>query len=206
MEVPLSEAIAGHQRMKDYTRKTAELARHREEAEASRDRYAAGLEMLLVGLQRAGMGPDQLQAIAAEYQGVKAQITQEITAAQAEAVQEGQVKLREAYGWEDEAEWSEARDRLRSYAHDLGYSDDQLSNVTDHRLFGVLEKARRYDAARAEAGDIKRTKRRKSGTLRPGVTGSRSSKRPSEARQRLRQTGRVDDAAAALEGILGDAD
>lgn len=210
VEIPLSEALQGYQRQKDYTRKTQELAEKRGELEQTQEQYAQQLELLAVTLGK-NLSPEQQQSLVQEYNRVVGQIHGRTREAVTETVEGEAAKLRESFGWEEEAEWEEARSNLRSYAHELGFEDEELNRVTDSRLLTVLEKARRYDAAQAEGAEVlDRSRRRSAGrTLRPGTgAGTRSrrsgreAKKAAKARERVKKTGRMDDAAKALEGII----
>lgn len=203
IEVPLSEAVNGYQRQSDYTRSKQELAEHRQEAEQLRDAYAERLEMLAVTLGK-NLTPQQQQAVAAEYQRVKQQAAAQEQATTAQVVEAEQDKLRESFGWEDESEWDEARGRLREYAHELGYSDEELSSVRDHRLLGVLERARRYEEVQRKGSEIQeQAKQQKSPTLQPGTrAGQRKPSNAQAARERLKRTGSKEDGVEAIVGLL----
>lgn len=205
VEVPLSEAVNGYQRQSDYTRGKQELAETREETEQLRDAYAERLEMLAVTLGQ-NLTPQQQQAVATEYQRVKQQASAQEQATTAQVVEAEQGKLRESFGWEDESEWDEARGQLREYAHDLGYSDEELSSVRDHRLLGVLERARRYEEAQRKGSEIReQAKQQKSSTLQPGTrAGQRKPGNAQAARERLKRTGSKEAGVEVLTGILAE--
>lgn len=206
MEVTLEEAVAGYQRHADYTRKTEEVARTREEAESMREQYAGALEMVMTTLGNA-LSPEEQQAVVQQYAGIRQQLAQEVQAHRAQAIPQETAALEEALGWDDPEESQEGRRQIREYCRELGFEDDQINQVADHRVFLLAEKARRYDEIQArseEAQKAARANRRKGRNLKPGVTGSQKLRRPepSAARERLRRTGRVDDAAAVLDSIL----
>lgn len=57
-----------------------------------------------------------------------------------------QQKLHEAMpDWKDPSKFADANRALRSYGEKLGYTQQELDSVVDHRALVVLEKARRYD-------------------------------------------------------------
>lgn len=140
-----------------------------------------------------------------EYNRVVGELQGQTQEEMAEVVQQGRQQLREEFGWTEDSEWNEARERLREYAiEDLGFTHEELSRVTDPRLLSVLEKARRVD----EVGADLRERREASKTLKPGdrnpgrTPSSRSRKGAAEAKERVRKTGRLRDGAKAIEGIL----
>lgn len=110
--------------------------------------------------------------------------------------------------WHD-AEVSKAeQSRLYDYAQSaLGFSDEEIKQIVDHRAFVVMRKAMLFDEL--EAGGKKATKGgKKAATLKPGTRRRRrkagGAKRRSASRQRLKQSGSVRDAETALFDLLGD--
>lgn len=206
-ELPLSEAVRGYQRTKDYTRKTEELAAERREVESTGERYAQALEMIGVTLGDK-LSPAQQKELVSEYQRVVGQVA-EASRPDPAALEEERGKLKQQFGWDEDPEaWEEAKDNLARYAtEDLGFSEEALASVHDHRLMTILEESRRYRQLKGEASELS-DKARKGSTARkmkPGTTGSgkKSRDQGSDALQRLQRTGSVDDAAEVLEGLLG---
>lgn len=206
-EVPLSEALNGYTRQADYTRKTQQLAERRQELEGALEASAVRLQAL-DNIFAQAMTPQQLQQVGAAYQRVLAErAALEAHHLETEVLPAEHKALADALGWESEDDVSEGKARLAEAAISQGFDPDDLSNVTDHPLLVLLDKAARYDEMQAQMEDSKasaRSKRRKGRNLKPGTTGSQK-RRPSklsEARQRVRRTGRVEDAAAALDSIL----
>jgi len=206
--VPLSEAVSGYQRQEVFTRKTQELAEERQEIESVLEHSAARLE-ILDGLFQQNLSPEQRQAIGQAYQRVKAEQAALHAYEAQQRLPEEAALLAEKLGWESEEDAKAAKTKLANAATEYGFDPSDLENVTDHRLMLLLHDAAQYREMQSrseEAKDVARSKRRKSKTLNPGTTGSQK-RRPaklSEARKRLAQTGRVDDAAAALDSILPD--
>lgn len=110
-------------------------------------------------------------------------------------------------------EWSKPevaqaeKQKLIEWGQKVGYSPEELNSVLDHRALVVARKAMLYDemmakqkAMRPAAPAVK---------VKPAMPGSAATK-PSRAseiarsKQRLAQTGRVQDAAAVIESLLGD--
>jgi hypothetical protein len=87
----------------------------------------------------------------------------------------------------------------------VGYSDEELNNILDHRALITLRNAWRYDVL--TNGDKVRAAKSKIGSAIPGnkETSRRVRSRKQKAmRQKLRDTGKVDDAAALFGELLAD--
>lgn len=107
----------------------------------------------------------------------------------------------------DEEKAATARKRLREYARDtVGYSDEELSRLSDHRAVVLFDKARKYDELVSKRGKVKPEKGKGAPkTAKPGNTrsGSNASKRAvKQSRERLANSGSLDDAAALIMNSL----
>jgi len=98
--------------------------------------------------------------------------------------------------WKDQAKWTEARGQLREYGQKVGYSEEELNAATDPRAILVLEKARRWDALQANRPQPQKAAAPK--PMRPGTPASSPRKQTDvmKVKQRLKSSGRVEDAAA----------
>lgn len=98
--------------------------------------------------------------------------------------------------WKDQAKWTEARGKLREYGQKVGYSEDELNAALDPRAILVLEKARRWDSLQANRPQPQKAAAPK--PMRPGTLNSSPRKQTDvlKANQRLKSSGRVEDAAA----------
>lgn len=98
--------------------------------------------------------------------------------------------------WKDQAKWTEARNQLRDYGRQVGYSDDELNAALDPRAIIVLDKARRWDALQANRPQPQKATAPK--PMRPGTPASSPRKQTEvlKVKQRLKSSGSVDDAAA----------
>lgn len=110
-------------------------------------------------------------------------------------------------GWSESPEKAkEDFDAILKYGKSLGYTDEQLGGVTDHRLFIFLNKARKWDAAQKKGKGTKAPLTPKS--AKPGsAVGEVSTKKRKQgefarAKQRAAKTGRISDAASAISHIL----
>lgn len=103
------------------------------------------------------------------------------------------------------------RNKLASYAKGTyGFSDEDLSNVYDHRVLVLLRKAMLWDELQSQTKPdaLKKVKKKAKDpkVLKPGSPKPRdnhSGKAAKAHMDRLTRTGRVDDAAAALLNMPG---
>ena len=106
--------------------------------------------------------------------------------------------------WADDGKRRELGSKLRDYAMSEGYSQEELSNLYDHRAVLMLNKAMKYDAL--QSSDIRGKKvKNKPKVMRSGkgVQKSEESRTKRKAKmKRLQSTGHVDDAVSILEDMF----
>jgi hypothetical protein len=95
------------------------------------------------------------------------------------------------------------------YAKGLGFSDEDLAHVYDHRLILLLRKAAKHDEMLAKGkAQIEEKKAAAPKVLKPGSrdTAPKPTKnvKAKIALDRLRKSGRATDAAAYIESIMPD--
>lgn len=143
----------------------------------------------------------------AELQRVAAIQQQEMTQAQQRMLEQSNSKLAEVIpNWSDPAKGKALKEDLRAYAKELGFSDDELSQTYDWRAVKAL-----YDGMRGQ----QLAKRMQSAAPpRPAMKGPRAASAGSasvtpgravettRAKQRLAQTGSVDDAANVFLNMM----
>lgn len=148
---------------------------------------------------------EQLQAVTAEQQRVMAQMQQHQVQQLQQVVKQGREKLAEAIpAWKDSQRFEQDRVNLRRYAQEkLGYSEEEISQVYDHRAVIALRKAMLYDQLVAKKpAPVPQNGPR---PLRAGAPQTVPTRRTSEitkGKQRLAQTGRISDAAKLFESLL----
>jgi len=92
---------------------------------------------------------------------------------------------------------------ILNYAKASGYSDEQLSKLYDHKVVVDLYKSMMYDRLMEAKPDAMKKVQAAPKTLKAGTTPQPSkSQQDKKVMQRLKQTGRVADAAAAFERLL----
>lgn len=110
--------------------------------------------------------------------------------------------LQELPEWNDKQVAAAEQVRLREYGLKLGFSEDELANVFDHRAVLTLRKAMLYDDLQKSKVKVKPPSK----SVRPGTTDRTptAKKKMGEAMNRLARTGRKADAAKAFELLIGD--
>lgn len=150
---------------------------------------------------------DRFQKQRSAIKAEREEATRKVAADQAESftrtIEGEKSKLLEALpAWNDADVAKKERAELVDYAKSVGYSDDDISRVYDHRLILLLRDA----AAHRRAEKAKPEVKKKIEQVRVAAPGPKSSRKPvtevTKAKQRLAKTGRVEDAAKAFEQML----
>lgn len=136
------------------------------------------------------------QRIAQQQQAEQQQSLQKHIASEAEKLNASIPELATPKG-------DEVRKQIREYAKSQGWSDQELSSVYDHRAVLTLYKAMKFEQLQKSKPEIQKKvqqapKMLKSGTSAPAT----KSQQEKQVMQRLRQSGKVRDAAAAFERFL----
>lgn len=110
--------------------------------------------------------------------------------------------------WKDPEKQKASKRALAEYARDTyGYTPEQLNQVYDHRILVLFHKAMQFDQLQAKAQGLK--PKGEIETLKPGASkraaGAKGrQKRVQQRADRLRQTGRLADAASLIMEMLPD--
>lgn len=107
--------------------------------------------------------------------------------------------------WRDTAKWKQARDQIREYGRKIGFSDEELAGATDHRAVVALHKAALYDKLMASNRPTPAKADRASSPppVKPTArTANAANNDVTKAKQRLKHSGSVADAAALFEKFL----
>lgn len=93
---------------------------------------------------------------------------------------------------------------IRESAKSYGFSDDELSGVTDPRMVKVLADAMAYQKLQAEKVNVTKKVQGKPPVVKPGAkdTNQAVKVKSKEMRSQLKKTGRMEDAAAIFERML----
>lgn len=217
--------------------KAAEAAQ--EAARAEREQYAARLEQVGAKLEsslpqedwgklRQELPPEEFAARWADHQihlselarvrGELETVQKRIAEDQAQQMQKHLAaeaeKLHAAIpALKDEKTRAEYQKALVEYGREVGFSDDELTAVSDHRALVILDKARQWDAhvkkVAAQKADIERKRVKATATVKPGTPGVSPPRVVTEltrSKQRLAKTGRREDAARTLELAMAAAE
>jgi hypothetical protein len=149
--------------------------------------------------------------VRAERERLQQEQLQEAQAQHAQAVAEASQKLVEAIPeWKDETKRKAGQEAVRAYAHELGFTDQQLAQVADHRIFLLFRKSMLLDQAATKGKEIMgKAKAKPAQTLQPGKPRGHKATATTATREkinRLKSSGSVKDAAAVFHDLLGDAD
>jgi hypothetical protein len=145
---------------------------------------------------------DKLAAANFEMQRLAGLQEQERQAQLQTMVVKGREKMLEMNpAWKDAKRWEADRAAIVEYGRSVGYSAEEIAQAYDPRAIVVMDKARRYDElmAKKPAAQAQRP-----GAPKVAAAGSApvSHNQNQRARQRLAQTGRVEDAARVFQGLL----
>ena len=159
-----------HKRMNEVSQKSKAIEAESVEAKRVRDQYAEGLQQIEQALRvpepnweelRRTKTNDEFASIHAEYQIqqnnlAKVQQQQQIIKTQQQAEQQAQYQnhlktefdtmLDRIPAWRDEKVRDAERSKVISYAKsNMGYTDDEIAQASDHRAIVTLRKAMLYD-------------------------------------------------------------
>ena len=107
--------------------------------------------------------------------------------------------------WADGGLQANEQQRMIEVGRSVGYSDEELDSLSDHRAVLLLRDAMRY--RELTNGDRVTEAKSKIGSVRGGnktIASHTRSRKQKAQRARLKATGKVDDAAAVFAGILAD--
>lgn len=105
--------------------------------------------------------------------------------------------------WKDPKKAQAEKALLVEFGKKIGFSDEELKNVYDHRAVIALRKAALYDQMMSKRGQIKPVINNGPRPAKPSAAGRVSTTtEATRAKQRLAKTGRVNDAVSAIEHLL----
>ena len=149
----------------------------------------------------------QLQAVQAEQQRLQQMPAQKAQQMQAHYLEQQRAMLPDLIPeWRDSTVAKSEAAKIRSFLISEGFSEQDVSGLTNATLVKLARKAMLYDQGQTRATEAKKQPAAQKGP-RPLKSGSRGSqpKATSEtqkAQQRLRQTGRLSDAAVLIKNLL----
>jgi len=147
---------------------------------------------------------EKLSAIQSEQQRL-AQVAQyeQQRAMEAQLASQQEALLAALPDWKDPKKAKAEKALVIESAKAAGFTDEDLKSVYDHRLVLLLRKAALFDQMVSKRQGIKPVVNNGPRTAKPGAAGRVSTTTESvRAKQRLAKTGRIDDAASAIEHLL----
>ena len=148
----------------------------------------------------------QLSAVRAERESVQAkQVAENQERLKSHIAQEAE-RLRSAIpDFSDEVKGEVIRKEIRDYAKSVGWSDQELSQVYDHRAVLTLYRAMQFDKLQKSKPAVQKRVAEAPKSLTPGVGSPRLDKDGEMVKKltkQLKQTGRPRDAAKLFERFL----
>lgn len=188
-------------------------------AEAEVALYERALQSIDLGSmqQLAVEDPSQYLSKLAEYNTLSkrlqdAQAKREKTGAQfMEAQQKFQSEMlarerdalvRAVPDWRDSSKFKQAQTRIVNYLTERGYTQQELANLADHRALLVAYDAARYRESQKALKASAKNLGTKPKVVKPGASVTKAQANDEQAkalRQRLKQTGKLEDAAKLFE-------
>ena len=215
-----------HKRMNEVSQKSKAIEAESVEAKRVRDQYAEGLQQIEQALRvpepnweelRRTKTNDEFASIHAEYQIqqnnlAKVQQQQQIikTQQQAEHQEKYQNHLKAEFdtmldripAWRDEKVRDAERSKVISYAKsNMGYTDDEIAQASDHRAIVTLRKAMLYDELMGGKTQAKKKVKIAPKMVKAGTPKTKSevvSKRNSEMMKRFNNNSTIEGAIELL--------
>lgn len=122
---------------------------------------------------------------------------------QAHLAQQQDAMLKAIPEWANPDKAKAEKTLLIEWGQKLGFSSEELKNIFDHRAVVALRKAALYDQMMTKRGNIRPAVNNGPKPAKPGAAGRMDNTTDSRrSQQRLAKTGRVNDAASAIEHLL----
>ena len=118
-------------------------------------------------------------------------------------LQEEQSRLLDALPeWKDAKKAQAEKEKIASFASSLGYSDEELAQIYDHRAVVALRKAALYDEMMSKAKSQSEKVKDSPKTQRPGnLQPVTRAKEFASAKEQLKSRGKVDDFVTAWKAL-----
>lgn len=148
---------------------------------------------------------EQIQKAKAEHERVRSLQMQDMERDRAARLQSEQARLAEAIpDLKDPEKGKVLRQDLIDYAKSIGFTDDDLSGVEDHRPLVLLHKARLWDESQKRRPKVEEKVTRALGSIQPTGTKPAPKQKAVEAmRAKFKQSGSLEDAAALIDSLVG---
>ena len=147
---------------------------------------------------------EELEKVKVERQRIAQQQQAEYQQQLQQRVQQEQQKLSQVLPeFSDPTKGEQLRNEIRKYGKNVGFSDDELSNVYDSRHVVTLHKAMMYDKLQKSKPEVTKKVAKAPKMVKSG-TKVKEANRDVRKKQmnRLKQTGRTKDAAVLFENFI----
>ena len=234
LSVNLEELIQGYQRNADYTRKTQELAAEKQQSSDFVERSKKDVETKLARLDQLNQAAqsqlqqeyaqidfeklyeedpaeaarlehkmrkknEQLQQVQKQTQELQ---TQEFSKYLEEQQKQLSVKVPEMNHPEKSSEFKK---QMRNYLSSVGFNNQEIDSVYDHRYVLLVKDAMNYRNLQKAKPEIKKKAVNAPKVVRGGVSKSKGQQQAEVRRQqlsKLRKTGKVADAAKLFRSLV----
>lgn len=145
-------------------------------------------------------GQDQKGRIREEHARIRALQEQDEVRARATRLRQEQERLEAAIPeLKDPEKGKVLREDLTAFAKSLGFSDDDLANIEDHRALVILNESRLYRESQKRRPTVEAKLEKAIAGIKPaGAPAKSQPKVAAQAKARFLQTGSVEDAAEAM--------
>lgn len=107
--------------------------------------------------------------------------------------------------WKDQSKRAAEQSEIRSYMKSMGFTDQDVASIYDHRHVRLIRNAMLYEKASKQANLAQKKVANLKPVLKPGTQPSKADAKHERAKEqlsKLRKTGHVRDAAKAIEALL----
>lgn len=105
--------------------------------------------------------------------------------------------------WLDETQKTKDVEKMVSFLGNSGFTEQEVGSIYDARIMSIVRKAALYDEISSQNIEAKRVQSVPKSS-RPSSTTQKAEKTAQQkSMERLRQTGKLDDASAAIRNLLG---
>lgn len=147
----------------------------------------------------------QIEAVEAEQKRLNELRQSKMQAEKRRYMEEQQRKLPELIPeWKDAKRAEAEVKQIRDYLIGAGFSEQDVAKISNAQVVVMARKAMMFDKGQTVANKAKEQPRKGPKTLKAGSRGTqkRAKGEFEQAQQRLRQTGRVNDAASVIKSLL----
>jgi hypothetical protein len=225
-EVELDELLKGYMMESDYRKKTSELSEQRTKMQAKQDEIDASYEQAktLLELETEDLNSPEMLELK-EYDSDSYWKKFEKLQAKAKRIEELRQKRQAGLDEKKRAQIAKEQEKLYQLIPDwldtgkrdtevgeigkllseIGYNSDEMATISDSRMFLLARKAYMYDQIQKQNISGKKDKTAPA-SVKAGTTRSKesvNSQKINDSRAKLKQSGHITDAQAAIKRILG---